>query len=1195
MAPKVLKEKTERGKIEPYINRLKNAIDASEINNVALTGSYGSGKSTILKTFEWLYSDEYEFLKISLASFQDKRERPPDDDFDKRLEVSILQQMFYHVDPSKIPDSRFKRIINLKGKDLFWQSLFVVFWVFSLIAFFKFGYLGKLNPMFWSLDKSLDPIALILSAIFFWGIGLFAKSAYRLLRNSKISKLNIKGELEIGEKDDKSIFNHHLEEIIYFFERTAYNVVFIEDLDRFGSTDIFTKLREINILLNASEQIGREIKFIYAIGDDIFSDKNERVKFFEYIIPVIPFINSSNANEQLERLITEANLQGELSPEFTSDIVTFIDDIDMRLLLNIFHEFQLYKSVLSEGLDPNKLFAIITYKNLDPEDFSKLGKREGKLYSFLSSKESLVKDSISVLQKEVEDIDHQIEQIEGEFERTVKELRIVYLATLASKVNGFISFNLDGQVSIIEAAEDKHFEALRSSKSISYYYSLNGYRNLTNSIPSTTFDKVEKEIDPARSYTEREEILISKRNNKNDELKSAKANLKVRINGINQLSFVELFKVLDAEKMVSSFKDNLLLRNLLINGYINEEYEDYISLFHEIRVTREDHVFERNVKAGVESGFDYKLSKVKELVKNINPRHFSRSYILNFQILDFLLEEEGENDQKRDLFLGLFDQYEEDSYDFVIQFFGREESDIARFLSLICSRNKEFYKNLVEHHYPESGLIYVIFNLFEYVPLEDVLKLEDLDSLEKLLSQSVESVKVFSELNKNRGLKNLCSFIEKRSMIFQKLTIPENEDNGLLKFIFEKSYYSLNPSNIKVLLDYNKVEYKEDNLSNSYYTHLMEVAPKIMLDDIEINLDIFVEDCLLKITTNSKESEEVIIKIIDGQTLELKSKEKFLLTQENLVNDLSKISDDEIKRILVSQNKLRPSWENVFVYWRTLEDSQFDDVLLNYLNLSDVHSFLKESALTETLDVDDDRLERFTETLILENRLIIESYKSLLQIVSFSYPNLEIENLDRPKVEALIDEGILSLTPDNFSNLKNYFFGLRLRLVEKWPQDFIKDILQFTLSTADWIDFLNSPKFSSTQKAIICENIDGTLIQAEEKLARTIFLNLQKMDRAAFNSPTLIKLFTSVEDIEEMEEKVDNLNLYFNKLSDQEVKEIMETFESDYKKILKAYKRPKIARTSRNLILLTELKERGMIKSFKEEDDKYRVIAKQSE
>src|SRR5690606_2548273 len=183
-----------------------------------------------------------------------------------------------------------------------------VIWIICAIILLKYGYLDKINPSKWDTEKPFDWLAILLLLIAFGGIGIFAKLIVQLFSNSKINKVNIKGELELGDNVSKSVFNEHLEEILYFFERTKYNVVIIEDLDRFDNTDIFTKLREINILLSNSKPIGREINFVYALGDNLFGDKKERVKFFEYIIPVIPFINSSNADEQLRTLIKESGL-----------------------------------------------------------------------------------------------------------------------------------------------------------------------------------------------------------------------------------------------------------------------------------------------------------------------------------------------------------------------------------------------------------------------------------------------------------------------------------------------------------------------------------------------------------------------------------------------------------------------------------------------------------------------------------------------------------------------------------------------------------------------------------------------------------------------------------------------------------------------------------------------------------------------
>jgi len=247
LAPKILTEEADLKRVKPYLDSLRQAINTEGVNNIAITGSYGSGKSTIVKTFQ-NQNRQYVYLNISLASFSDNKEDKKE--FERKLEVSILQQMFYHVRPSVIPDSRFKRIVNVTSMKLFFITTFFILWILSGITLLRFGYIEKLNPSSWRILNPIDWIACITSAIFLAGIGLLGKNIYRTFSNSSINKLNIKGEIEIGKNADKSVFNQHLEEILYFFERTKFNVVIIEDVDRFNSTDIFTKLREINILLN---------------------------------------------------------------------------------------------------------------------------------------------------------------------------------------------------------------------------------------------------------------------------------------------------------------------------------------------------------------------------------------------------------------------------------------------------------------------------------------------------------------------------------------------------------------------------------------------------------------------------------------------------------------------------------------------------------------------------------------------------------------------------------------------------------------------------------------------------------------------------------------------------------------------------------------------------------------------------------
>ena len=131
---------------DTYIQALNWAFMNPSIKNIALTGAYGSGKSSILLSFLEQYENiRKKTLSISLASFIDKLQENQDNNSteDKiikldinEIEKSILKQLFYKVAPSKIPQSRFQRIRTIEGKKIFLEIIAVTIFIFSVLIFF---------------------------------------------------------------------------------------------------------------------------------------------------------------------------------------------------------------------------------------------------------------------------------------------------------------------------------------------------------------------------------------------------------------------------------------------------------------------------------------------------------------------------------------------------------------------------------------------------------------------------------------------------------------------------------------------------------------------------------------------------------------------------------------------------------------------------------------------------------------------------------------------------------------------------------------------------------------------------------------------------------------------------------------------------------------------------------------------------
>lgn len=359
-----------------YCDSLNWAIENEDISNIALMGAYGSGKSSIIETFIKRNFNQYKFLKLSLATFTGKCQSPKEDS-DELIELSLLQQLFYQVEPGKIPNSRFKRIRIPKISSILIYSTLILWGIFSLIVIFKPNFL--LNT---GLKNIIETLASNYIAIAFCATYLFAATLgifyffISAVHKIKLSKVNLKnGEFELSKDSDPSILNKHMDEILYFFEVTDYDVVIIEDLDRFDNINLFTKLREINILINETEvnkKINKKIVFIYAIKEDLFNDV-DRIKFFDFIIPVIPVINTFNAEEILltgikkillskHKDISEENINELMDTSFICDIAIFIPD--MRLLTNIINEFILYSELLQDSLPKANLNNHTTHEKL---------------------------------------------------------------------------------------------------------------------------------------------------------------------------------------------------------------------------------------------------------------------------------------------------------------------------------------------------------------------------------------------------------------------------------------------------------------------------------------------------------------------------------------------------------------------------------------------------------------------------------------------------------------------------------------------------------------------------------------------------------------------------------------------------------------------------------------------------------------
>lgn len=1090
-----------------YLNYLVAALDKKNITNIALSGPYGSGKSSILKALikKMSNNSNYKFLNISLATFKDKEEKVEltTEEY-ASIEKSILQQMFYSVEQSEIPNSRFRRIKF--DKNISRNSFLFSIWIVSIIELFSpYTFIYHYFSYF--------DLTFIFSIIFGLGFFKLCKIIYEATSNIKLSKFIIQNQ-EISFDNDKqtSILNSNIDEIIYFFNTTNHNVMIIEDLDRFDNLEIFIKLREINTLLN-NRTNGKKITFIYAIKDDMFKNK-DRTKFFDYVIPVVPFINSSNSSKKLLELIKKENLlnrankknNNKIDEKFIKDISIYIND--MRFLINVFNEFIQYTHKLTTDieLDFDSLFAISLYKNYKPDDFAKLHNDEGILYTLFSQKykNMILNDITKKLEDEIKELTNKIDKINSLTVQRIEELRSLYIFNLMNLKNHVIShiYVNGSQVQIIELIKN-NFETFSNERN-NIFYIVNGHRIESN----ITFNELGKLVDENYTYEDKKEAIELKNSTSIEDLKrereyKQKELSKIKAKTINELLNINeldapiiinkkhlnlcLFdKIIKEEEKIDILKDDLLMY-LLRYGYIKEDYFKYISYYHPGQETPNDINFILNIQRnGKALPYDLKLTHFEYIFAELNNEsYFSKEAILNHSLLYTILnntefvnkfnmigiEEKIENqnllaDSKEYLYLAKKNiinfllNYMYEYFDFIDSYI--DNYNDLTILQDFLSHEKDFwyfiFNNLSFSNDKKDKYFYLFFDV--YIPgLEGIALYKKRNN--SSIIQYIEKKDLFNNFVNN--INNFEYF--KRLLIDENIKFVKLNDidykSENFDFIYKNNLYRINFEWISKILHSSS----EDDLKSKNYTSIVNSEKIHLFSYIHRNINEYVEKVLL-ILGNLEDDEKDIIELLNNKELENDNKIIIVAKYEKPFNDISEIIHFSWEKLL-KNNKISPTLHNI----KTCIENKIDKKYIqDFINL--------ESTYSAIFDIPDkyneDEIENLGfEGIIFDSKNItIQTFEAFLNSINYKYEILP-EGLNHEFMQYMIELNKVDTNPQNYKTLiENEFNELAIKLIENVPKQFIQDINSFNITYEILIQIIIGHKFSDEEKISLLNLLD---------------------------------------------------------------------------------------------------------------------------
>lgn len=1167
------------------LNVYEEAIDYvfnnPDVRNVAISGAYSAGKSSVLASYKKKHSNLH-FLHISLAHFQSSDQEDEPEVKESILEGKILNQLIHQIPSDKIPQTNFRVKRKISLASVIKSTLESISLLTAIIYFLFFdswrSYVSAL-PTNWLksiLELSAHPYALMVDGIIIIALSSFIiYGLIKIQKNKNIfRKLNLQGnEIEIFEESDDSYFDKYLNEVLYLFENVDADVIVFEDMDRFNANKIFERLREVNTLVNIqlqkeNKKDKRILRFFYLLRDDIFVSK-DRTKFFDYIIPIVPVVDSSNSYDQFISHFKKGGFFEKFDESFLQGLSLYIDD--MRLLKNIYNEFVIYFNRLNiTELDCNKMLAIIAYKNLFPRDFADLQLNQGFVCTLFNNKEQFIAEEVKRLSEKISEIGHKIELAKNEHLKTIKELDAVFEDKKRTAY-----YNLRQELS---AADAKDYAERKQAIET----------RLNNAIPDLESKKLSLE----------QELILIQNKPLCDIIARDNINKIFSITSTNEIGCITDFNEIKG----SEYFD--LLKYLIRNGYIDETYADYMTYFYENSLSRVDKIFLRSITDRKAKEYTYHLKNPALIVSRLRLVDFDQEEILNFDLLTYLLQATSHIKYLE----RLIDQLRETkNFKFIGEYFDIAP-EIQPYIKYLNIWWPEVFNTLLkENEFSERQIRdYSIYSI--YSSDDDTIKLINQDScLCNYISNARDYLAIdepdIDKLIHGFSLLGIC-FIG-----FDYETL--NKD--LFYAVYEESLYEINAENLRLIqMEILGVKNDED-IVHKNYTLLLLHSDSAITQYVNQNINKYF-DVVLQISGGTiLDDENVAIAVLNNPDLTVECKHSYISALRTSIVLIKAIDDIALWSPLLNADIVQYSERNIMDCFNAVK---LNESVISYINRCDIDLDFSKAEYNE------DTKGRLFDSVIICNDIDNSKYKQILVSLKFIYDNFDIAEISDDKITILIDTDIIRMTADNLKFMRENYLNRKFYFIRKNIEKYI-DIMDDALFSREELIEILTWDISDELKIKLLELSDDEISVIGKNYSPVVCLHILNNNFSKSDLPDLFSSFEQwdnsvqakifeyairsivsiIDDPKSASEKLKNNLLHSDKvnrdakidlliamipnLSEDYIKEILTLLNlTDYLKIFDTRSRPKFEINDENEKLLTAFKEANMINNYEESSEK---------
>lgn len=982
-----------------YEEEFEKVLSDPRCRNIALSGPYGAGKSSVIeKVMKNRSKTEERWITVSLATFGKTNEEGPEVDVPTQntIEAEVLRQMVHKIGTSKAPKSSFRQLCDhSKVVDAILSVSIVVFCLLTV-------YLTSIAPNLLSQNPSREESC----ALLVWSL-IAVAGLYHLVRTNTISKIVrrvklFEAELEITPSSSMSPYERCVDEIVYLLNASKVDAVVFEDLDRFDSMAIFEKMRDLNTLTNdsrfyASKKKGtvKPLRFFYLIRDGLFTNPHDRTKFFDFIIPVVPYTDPNNALDIMRNALEGVDLS--IDEGFLYQLSSYIDD--PRIIHDIADEAYHYKKVLfkerqySEG-DAERLIALLSYKALFPKDFELLQIGRGYLHEVLSGKQRLIRKMTRTKEIEREHLHEELNNIDRQLKVSEDELICMYGAPEMQRVASYTGTHF-----ISDSNPHSFLEEARK-----------------NRLSAPLLNELQSGLEKNEEYTTRLKEVRGDADRRSNLIKARLAKIDERLDALQAMTLKQLIDETANADPLFNFKDSEIeraadfeelsmsevigspffpmVRFLVSSGYIDESYRRYISNFYSNLLCAEDDDYLAAIRQAKPIDLNYEPKSPGEIVRRMDQSMFARRNIRNPWLVSALFD--SKNNRKIDAFMSSVKRT--DGVCYLAQFIASDQFNPKVFRLMF-----EYFDDPIADLLNDEGIDANDKRCF----CKRYLTAESEDALQEekngIFIRYIEMDSYFLEADSrfdDNVIKEKLLHIGYRAA---KIKFP-SADPVLLDFIYENRLFAPTASIVDGYLNMKHgVCGSLDNGTVITETIALQDGP--IKDVVSKDMDYFVSSVLEESKTSLKDTQEVVISVLNEQDIQAETAELYIANLANVeVENVSQVSSEYYRNQLLSAQLVKCNANNIISFYRAAGNTITDD-LADLIEAQGAPLDLNE----KNCDVAGVDKADIVTKIIRSKRVSIENKRLILERCGFVFTAFDIDSVDDKTLSAMIDTGAIAM------------------------------------------------------------------------------------------------------------------------------------------------------------------------------------------